>query len=150
MLVDIGYGEAVDKPFGHHIAVIFGIFSRVEGHEDIWGDTTAAVDSPLVDESLAPQRVDIFYAVAVHQFAVVESILDIPAISILVSLSVRLLYIAAGGSVIMRHGQSNHGAVWQRNGTLHETLPNVRRPTMTPRSQSCTAPDVISAAEAVY
>ena len=120
--VDVAEDRAVDVAQADEPAMIIRVARRVDGHEAIGHDASAAVDGAVVDERTRAERVGEVDAVCVHQFAVVVTVDEIAIVGRGVATGVGLLDVASAGGVVAGDGEADHGVIRQGDGTLHEAL----------------------------
>ena len=99
-----------------------GISHRIERNEDIWHNTTAAINHTMFLERLKAQGVSKVNAVGVSQFATLQTVLHVLLIIFQVAFLVWLLYATTGRSVIVSNGETYLRTVGQVDGALHQSL----------------------------
>ena len=61
-------------------------------------------------------------AVFANEFSVLIALFQIVVVLFLLPFNIGFLYASARRGVVVGRGQTNHGTVWERNGTLHKSL----------------------------
>ena len=111
-----------DIALGRQFAMELGVSESVERNEIVGHDTTAAIYSAMLAQGVAFERIGKMYAVGIGQLTMLQTVYHIHGIILGLALGVWFLDATAGRSEIMRHGETNHRAVGQVDGTLHESL----------------------------
>ena len=111
-----------DDALGCKQAMHLGVLGRIERHEIIGHDASAAINHTMLAQGVILQRVGQMDAVLVGELAVLVAVVEIHGIILALALLVRLLDASAARRIVMGYGETYLATILKGKRTLHQSL----------------------------
>ena len=111
-----------DNALSRQLTMHLGVFGRVERHEIIRHNATAAINHTMLAQGVILQRVGQVNAVLIGKLTMLVSLVKIHRIILTVALLIRLLDASAAWRIVMGNGETDFTAIFEGKRTLHQSL----------------------------